>query len=179
MAFSKKTYTEGQTPITADNLNAIQDELIRVGGSGTSPVVDYVVEQGKIGAWTYRKWSSGVAECWGSRLIVSHPAARIWARMRIQPVLGCRAVCSRVLTWQMQTRDWDQATQSPRTSTLIRQVFLSICYPTRAGQVTFPPISLCVGVGNSPMCKRIIRQPRDDGSNKYKRRKIKCLRKFF
>ena len=28
MAFSKKTYVSGQTAITADNLNAIQDELI-------------------------------------------------------------------------------------------------------------------------------------------------------
>lgn len=64
MAFSKKTYTSGQTAITADNLNAIQDELIRVGGAGTLPVDDYVVEQGTSGIWTYRKWSSGVAECW-------------------------------------------------------------------------------------------------------------------
>ena len=64
MAFSKKTYTSGQTAITADNLNAIQDELIRVGGAGTAPVVDYVVEQGTSGSWTYRKWNSGIAECW-------------------------------------------------------------------------------------------------------------------
>lgn len=26
---------------------------------------DYVVEQGTDGVWNYRKWSSGVAECWG------------------------------------------------------------------------------------------------------------------
>lgn len=65
MAFSKKTYTSGQTAITAENLNAIQDELIRIGGSGTSPVVDYVVEQGTSGIWTYRKWNSGIAECFG------------------------------------------------------------------------------------------------------------------
>lgn len=26
---------------------------------------DYVVEQGKVGDWEYRKWNSGVAECWG------------------------------------------------------------------------------------------------------------------
>ena len=64
MAFSKKTYTSGQTAITADNLNAIQDELIRVGGSGTAPVADYVVEQGTSGVWFYRKWNSGIAECW-------------------------------------------------------------------------------------------------------------------
>lgn len=27
---------------------------------------DYIVEQGTSGIWTYRKWNSGVAECWGS-----------------------------------------------------------------------------------------------------------------
>lgn len=26
---------------------------------------DYVVEQGISGIWTYRKWNSGIAECWG------------------------------------------------------------------------------------------------------------------
>lgn len=65
MAFSKKTYTSGQTAITADNLNAIQDELIRVGGAGTAPVADYIVEQGTSGIWTYRKWNSGLGEYWG------------------------------------------------------------------------------------------------------------------
>lgn len=29
-------------------------------------IADYVVEQGKNGTWTYRKWESGVAECWGA-----------------------------------------------------------------------------------------------------------------
>ena len=28
--------------------------------------VDYVVEEGTSGIWTYRKWNSGIAECWGT-----------------------------------------------------------------------------------------------------------------
>lgn len=28
--------------------------------------IDFVVEQGTSGIWTYRKWNSGVSECWGS-----------------------------------------------------------------------------------------------------------------
>lgn len=28
-------------------------------------IADYVVEEGESGIWTYRKWASGVAECWG------------------------------------------------------------------------------------------------------------------
>lgn len=26
---------------------------------------DYIVEQGTDGIWTYRKWNSGISECWG------------------------------------------------------------------------------------------------------------------
>lgn len=29
------------------------------------PIKDHIVEQGTSGIWTYRKWSSGVSECWG------------------------------------------------------------------------------------------------------------------
>lgn len=28
-------------------------------------ISDYVVEQGTSGIWTYQKWNSGVAKCWG------------------------------------------------------------------------------------------------------------------
>lgn len=28
-------------------------------------VADYIVEQGTLNGWSYRKWISGVAECWG------------------------------------------------------------------------------------------------------------------
>ena len=27
-------------------------------------IADYVVEEGTSGEWTYRKWASGIAECW-------------------------------------------------------------------------------------------------------------------
>lgn len=79
MAFSKKTYTSGQTAITADNLNSIQDELIRVGGSGTAPVADYVVAQGTSGIWTYRKWNSGIAECWTTSTL--YTTGTFWANI--------------------------------------------------------------------------------------------------
>jgi hypothetical protein len=32
----------------------------------TEPEVDYVVSYGTNGIWTYRKWQSGIAECWGA-----------------------------------------------------------------------------------------------------------------
>ena len=31
--------------------------------------VDYIVDQGTSGIWTYRKWNSGIAECWGYKTI--------------------------------------------------------------------------------------------------------------
>ena len=34
---------------------------------------DYIVEQGASGIWTYRKWNSGIAECWGNKVNVSIP----------------------------------------------------------------------------------------------------------
>ena len=40
MAFSKKTYVSGQTAITADNLNAIQDELIDLKNGGLDNDLD-------------------------------------------------------------------------------------------------------------------------------------------
>ena len=33
----------------------------------SSTVKDYVVEEGEKDFWTYRKWNSGIAECWGNK----------------------------------------------------------------------------------------------------------------
>ena len=33
--------------------------------------VDYIVEQGTSGIWSYRKWNSGVSECWTTSLVDS------------------------------------------------------------------------------------------------------------
>lgn len=37
--------------------------------TGTKPFADYVVEEGTSGIWTYRKWASGISECWGSKTV--------------------------------------------------------------------------------------------------------------
>ena len=48
------------TPIEEGGTNAVtaQEALVNLG------VADYVVEQGISDNWTYRKWNSGIAECW-------------------------------------------------------------------------------------------------------------------
>jgi len=39
-------------------------------------IADYVVEYGTSGIWTYRKWASGIAECWGKHTYTSLPLTR-------------------------------------------------------------------------------------------------------
>lgn len=53
--------------ITRTDLMNILNEVLPT----TYPVnyVDYVVEQGTSGDWKYRKWNSGIAECWGRHTI--------------------------------------------------------------------------------------------------------------
>lgn len=41
------------------------------GGSGGFGGVDTIESQGTTGIWTWRKWSSGIAECWCSKTITS------------------------------------------------------------------------------------------------------------
>lgn len=62
------------TPNEALKYLAERVQPVRLGGTGASTVEgilanldidDYVVEQGTSGIWTYRKWNSGIAECWG------------------------------------------------------------------------------------------------------------------
>lgn len=39
---------------------------------------DYIVEQGTSGIWTYRKWNSGIAECWGLHSVTDHDISTAW-----------------------------------------------------------------------------------------------------
>lgn len=45
---------EDGTPLNAVNMNKLLNKEDN----------DYIVEQGIDGRWTYRKWKSGIAECW-------------------------------------------------------------------------------------------------------------------
>jgi hypothetical protein len=48
---------EEGTPLNALNMNKLLNKEDN----------DYIVEQDTIGIWTYRKWASGIAECWGRK----------------------------------------------------------------------------------------------------------------
>lgn len=50
------------------NLSTTLSEALGIEQPSTgsaSDTADYIVEQGTSGIWTYRKWNSGIAECWG------------------------------------------------------------------------------------------------------------------
>ena len=44
-----------------------------------SAISDYITESGTSGGWTYRKWNSGLAECWGRYFGNVNAAANNWS----------------------------------------------------------------------------------------------------
>lgn len=59
----------------SDALSAAKSYADSVAG-GTA--ADYVVEHGASGIWTYRKWSSGIVECWGTQSYSNIAVAAAW-----------------------------------------------------------------------------------------------------
>lgn len=49
------------------NINFTADGYVEANGYkiNSTPIADHVIEYGTSGMWSYRKWSSGTAECWG------------------------------------------------------------------------------------------------------------------
>lgn len=52
-------------------------------------VKDYIVDQGISGIWTYRKWNSGLAECWGVYTMTS-AATKSWGTLYYSDTLAPR-----------------------------------------------------------------------------------------
>lgn len=52
-------------------LIGIKDKITDLASRVTSLEVDYIVEEGTSGIWTYRKWSSGLSECWTTNIVSS------------------------------------------------------------------------------------------------------------
>ena len=43
-----------------------------------SIIADFIVEQGTSGIWIYRKWNSGIAECWGVSDMITQTTSTDW-----------------------------------------------------------------------------------------------------
>ena len=48
---------------------------------------DYIVEQGTSGVWSYRKWNSGFAECWGYHTISGTNISTSWGSWYASPAI--------------------------------------------------------------------------------------------
>lgn len=48
---------------------------------------DFVIEQGTSGVWTYRKWNSGFAECWGSHAVSGLNISTSWGSFYASPAI--------------------------------------------------------------------------------------------
>lgn len=53
-----------------------------------APIADHVIEQGTDGIWTYRKWDSGVAECWGNYSINNVTAGATFSPFAVRTFSG-------------------------------------------------------------------------------------------
>ena len=73
----------------ATDLGAAAEKIAVLDGDGTvryrTPAelladlgADYIVEQGTSGIWTYRKWNSGLAECWARKELSSVAVTSAW-----------------------------------------------------------------------------------------------------
>lgn len=55
---------------------------LQYGATPPSDRADYVVEQGTSGIWTYRKWNSGIAECWGTSEVSNLAITTTWGSLK-------------------------------------------------------------------------------------------------
>lgn len=84
--FQNNTGSLGFIGMTGEELNT---PLRRWTSDGTTAYTvldtalakDFVVEQGTSGVWTYRKWNSGLAECFGSQPVTNMAVATVWGAL--------------------------------------------------------------------------------------------------
>lgn len=61
-----------------DDLNLAPSDYVKLSELG-----DYVIEQGTSGIWTYRKWCSGLAECWSKQTVSVNFATQVASNFRM------------------------------------------------------------------------------------------------
>ena len=105
------------------------------------PVLDYVVEEDTEGIWTYRKWASGIAECWGTSESVTVTINTEWGSMfsydnaipnyvypftfASMPVLNITPHKTGVTNFWLFTGDGASVTQTPTVS-LVRPTQMEV-----------------------------------------------------
>lgn len=76
--YTKQTFFDGNPPfIDAEYLNGVEEEL-----ESTS------FEEGTSGDWIYRKWNSGVAECWTTQVLSMTGSESLYGGKRLLPTFA-------------------------------------------------------------------------------------------
>lgn len=69
--WSEAYFSSGSASLTSFDSNGNSHSFVVSGANGIkidgNLLDDYVVAEGTSGIWRYRKWASGIAECWGAR----------------------------------------------------------------------------------------------------------------
>lgn len=65
-------------------------------------IADYIIEENTSGIWTYRKWHSGKAECWGRAINCSIPAN--WSTTGVNIALPF--IFKTMTNWQIQHQNY-------------------------------------------------------------------------
>lgn len=82
---SEQIAAVGQNVIVSESEPAAQEGAIWLKPAVvTTGAIDFIVEEGTSGIWTYRKWNSGIAECWGTYQS-SVTMSQAWGSMYINP----------------------------------------------------------------------------------------------
>lgn len=84
--FQNNTGSLGFIGMTGEELNTplrrwTSDGVTAYTVLDTDLVKDFVVEQGTSGIWTYRKWNSGLAECFGSQPVTNMLVGTVWGAL--------------------------------------------------------------------------------------------------
>ena len=118
-----------------DIKKALKDIMIRL-----NLINDYVVETGTSGIWTYRKWNSGIAECWGGGTLTTGQYVQTWNGLQAVSVsiplpfaikngvmqLGLKAGSG--YGWNAVPLAWSDFISSVTTQTLGSQSSTSVTY---------------------------------------------------
>lgn len=114
-------------------------------------VVDYIVEQDTSGIWTYRKWASGIAECWGLYDVADLDISTAWGSI-FESATGIstkfpEGLFVDVPVFNMNVQNSSAGILSLETVSNVNKEMTCYIYPTRAtaGEVSLTIAMRAIG----------------------------------
>lgn len=112
---------------------------------------DFVIEQGTSGVWTYRKWASGIAECWGLYDVTNWDISTAWGYIfESQQAIATQlpsGLFIDVPVFNMNVQNSSAGILSLETVSNVNKDMTCYIYPTRAtpGQVSLTIAMRAIG----------------------------------